>query len=144
MKTYRTSAQWLELLQQRSNFKGTNIEFCQHHNVAITTYYKQRALQAENQQSPTLLKPGFCATSSRFIQIKQTTTEGSSQTHQHPLQFDTRRGQLTFPADLATTDIVAIIKGLIALRCLLMYPPFIYVPIWSIFVNPLMDWRRWW
>ncbi|WP_243756153.1 hypothetical protein [Shewanella sp. BF02_Schw] len=59
MKTYRTAAQWLELLQQRSNFKGTNIEFCQHHNVAITTYYKQRALQAENQQNPNLIKARF-------------------------------------------------------------------------------------
>ena len=38
MKTYRTAAQWLELLQQRSNFKGTNIEFCQHHNVAIIPF----------------------------------------------------------------------------------------------------------
>ncbi|MCT8988030.1 hypothetical protein [Shewanella phaeophyticola] len=64
MKTYRTAAQWLELLQQRNNFKGTNIEFCQHHNVSITTYYKQRALQAENQQKTTLPKS---ATSSRFI-----------------------------------------------------------------------------
>ncbi|NYR13949.1 IS66 family insertion sequence element accessory protein TnpB, partial [Pseudoalteromonas sp. MIP2626] len=41
MKTYRTSAQWQQLLLQRSTFSGTNIEFCQHHNVAITTYYKQ-------------------------------------------------------------------------------------------------------
>ena len=49
MKTYRTAAQWLELLQKRSNFKGTNIEFCQHHNVAITTYYKQRALPLSSQ-----------------------------------------------------------------------------------------------
>ncbi|WP_244325684.1 hypothetical protein [Shewanella aestuarii] len=44
MKTHRTAAQWLELLQQRNNFKGTNIEFCQHHNVAITTYYKRKIL----------------------------------------------------------------------------------------------------
>ena len=72
MKTYRTAAQWLGLLQQRSNFKGTNVEFCQHHNVSITTYYKQRALQAENQQKTTLPKR---ATSSRFIQLKQTTTD---------------------------------------------------------------------
>ena len=44
MKTYRTAAQLMELLQQRNNFNGTNIEFCEHHHVAITTYYKQRAL----------------------------------------------------------------------------------------------------
>ncbi|WP_351122988.1 IS66 family insertion sequence element accessory protein TnpB [Shewanella sp. T24-MNA-CIBAN-0130] len=115
MKTYRTATQWLELLQQRSNFKGTNIEFCQHHNVAITTYYKQRALQAENQQGPSLPKPGLSATlSSRFIQLKQTTTEVCAQTHQNVVQFDIRTGQLMFPANLATNDIVAIIKGLMA------------------------------
>ncbi|GGP71075.1 IS66 family insertion sequence element accessory protein TnpB [Shewanella saliphila] len=114
MKTYRTAAQWLELLQQRSNFKGTNIEFCQHHNVAITTYYKQRTLQAENLQNPTLFKSGFSATSSRFIQVNQTTTEVCAQTHQNVVQFDIRTGQLMFPANLATNDIVAIIKGLTA------------------------------
>ena len=114
MKTYRTAAQWLELLQQRNNFKGTNIEFCQHHNVAITTYYKQRALQAENLQNPTLPKPSLSAASSRFIQVKQTTTEVSAQTHQHVVQFDIRTGQLMFPANLATNDIIAIIKGLTA------------------------------
>ncbi|ATC93267.1 hypothetical protein [Pseudoalteromonas tunicata] len=30
MKTYRTKAQWQQLLQQRCNFNGTNIEFCQY------------------------------------------------------------------------------------------------------------------
>lgn len=39
MKTYRTAAHWLGLLQQRSNFKGTNIEFYYQHNVAITAFY---------------------------------------------------------------------------------------------------------
>ncbi|GGB69244.1 IS66 family insertion sequence element accessory protein TnpB [Shewanella inventionis] len=111
MKTYRTAAQWLGLLQQRSNFKGTNVEFCQHHNVSITTYYKQRALQAENQQKITLPKR---ATSSRFIQLKQTTTDVCEYTHQNALQYDTRTGQLMLPANLATTDIVTIIKGLMA------------------------------
>ena len=43
METYRTSAQWQQLFQQRSHFSGTNVEFCQHHHVSITTYYKQRA-----------------------------------------------------------------------------------------------------
>ncbi|WP_137221228.1 IS66 family insertion sequence element accessory protein TnpB [Shewanella sp. MEBiC00475] len=114
MKTYRTKTQWQQLLQLRTTFSGTNIEFCQHHNVAITTYYKQRALQAENQQNPTLPKPSLSPTSSRFIQGKQTTTEVCAQTHQNPLQFDTRTGQLIFPPDLATTDIVTIIKGLMA------------------------------
>jgi hypothetical protein len=112
MKTYRTSVQWQQLLQQRSMFSGTNVEFCQHHNVAITTYYKQRALQTKNQQKPTLPKPSLSATSSRFIQVKQTTIDVCEQTHQHPLQFDTRTGQLMLPANLATTVIVAIIKGL--------------------------------
>ncbi|MFT5760644.1 MAG: hypothetical protein ACI9LM_005431 [Alteromonadaceae bacterium] len=78
MKTYRTTTQWQMLLQQRGSFSGTNIEFCQHHNVSITTYYKQRALQAENQQKTTLPKS---ATSSRFIQLKQTTTEVCARKH---------------------------------------------------------------
>ncbi|GIU13195.1 hypothetical protein TUM4641_32770 [Shewanella morhuae] len=53
-------------------------------------------------------------TSSRFIQVKQTTTEVCAQTHQNTLLFDTHTGQLTLPVDLATTDIVAILKGLMA------------------------------
>ena len=114
MKTYRTAAQWLELLQQRSNFKGTNIEFCQHHNVSITTYYKQRALLAEYQPNSTLPLQTTNPTPSRFIQLKQTTTEVCAQTHQNGVQFDIRTGQLMFPTNLATNDIVAIIKGLTA------------------------------
>jgi hypothetical protein len=111
MKTYRTAGQWLELLQQRSNFKGTNIEFCQHHNIAITTYYKQRALKPDNQQEPSLPKPSISATSSRFIQLKQTTTEVCAQSHQNVVQFDIRTGQLMFPANLATTHIVPSLKA---------------------------------
>ncbi|WP_168195121.1 IS66 family insertion sequence element accessory protein TnpB [Shewanella sp. SNU WT4] len=118
MKTYKTAAQWLGLLQQRSNFKGTNVEFCQHHNVSITTYYKQRALlvKQQQQQQQHLIVPAQTsnATQSRFIQLKQTTTEVCAQTHQQPMLFNTRTGQLTLPADLATTDILTIIKGLMA------------------------------
>ena len=114
MKTYRTTTQWQMLLQQRGSFSGTNIEFCQHHNVSITTYYKQRALLAEYQPNSTLPVQTTNPTSSRFIQLKQTTTEVCAQTHQNTLQFDTRTGQLMFPANLATNDIVAIIKGLMA------------------------------
>ena len=113
MKTYRTAAQWLALLQQRSNFKGTNIEFCQHHNVAITTYYKQRALLVK-QSNPNLPQQSLNATSSRFIQVNKTTTEFCSHTHPNVLQFDIRTGQLMFPANLATNDIASIIKGLTA------------------------------
>jgi hypothetical protein len=113
MKTYRTAAQWLALLQQRSNFKGTNIEFCQHHNVAITTYYKQRALLVK-QSNPNLPQQSLNAASSRFIQVNKTTTEFCAQTHPNVLQFDIRTGQLMFPANIATSDIVAIIKGLTA------------------------------
>ena len=112
MTTHKTSQQWQQLLLQRSTFSGTNIEFCQQHNVSITTYYKQRALLVKQQQSAP--EQTSNVTQSRFIQLKQTTTEVSTQTHQHPVQFDTRTGQLTLPADLATTDIVTIIKGLMA------------------------------
>lgn len=114
MKTYRTKTQWQQLLQQRSNFKGTNIEFCQQHNVSITTYYKQRALLAEGQPKSSVPEQTSNATQSRFIQLKQTTTDVCAQTHQQPMLFNTRTGQLTLPADLATTDIVTIIKGLMA------------------------------
>ena len=62
MKTYRTNTQWQMLLPQRGSFSGTNIEFCQHDNVAITTYCKQRALQAGNQQNTILPKPSLSAT----------------------------------------------------------------------------------
>lgn len=113
MKTYRTKTQWQQLLQQRSNFKGTNIEFCQQHNVSITTYYKQRALLVK-QSKPNLTELTPTPTLSRFIQVKQTMTEVCAHTHQHPVLFDTRTGQLTLAADLATTDIVTIIKGLMA------------------------------
>ena len=108
MQTYRTSAQWQQLFQQRRHFSGTNAEFCQHHNVSITTYYKQRTLLTEGLPKASL--PTQTPTASRFVQVKQT-TEISAQTHQNSIQFDTRTGQLTLPVDLATADIVAIIKG---------------------------------
>lgn len=98
MKTYRTSVQWQQLLQQRSTFSGTNVEFFQPHNVAITTYYKQRPLLAELLPNSTLPVQTQSLTSSRFFQVKQT-TEVCTQTHQNPLQFDTLTGQLTLPAD---------------------------------------------
>jgi len=112
MATHKTSQQWQQLLLQRSTFSGTNIEFCQQHNVSITTYYKQRALLVKQQLG--VPEQTSNATQSRFIQLKQTTTEVCAQTHQHPMLFNTRTGQLTLPADLATTDIVTIIKGLMA------------------------------
>ena len=114
MKTHKTSQQWQQLLLQRSTFSGTNIEFCQQHNVSITTYYKQRALLVKQQQHLSVPEQTSNATQSRFIQLKQTTTDVCAQTHQQPMLFNTRTGQLTLPADLATNDIVTIIKGLTA------------------------------
>ncbi|QDF65875.1 IS66 family insertion sequence element accessory protein TnpB [Shewanella sp. SNU WT4] len=112
MTTHKTSQQWRQLLLQRNTFSGTNIEFCQQHNVSITTYYKQRALLGKQQYQPSVSEQTSHATQSRFIQLKQTTTEVCTQTHQHPVLFDTRTGQLTLSADLATIDILTIIKGL--------------------------------
>ncbi|QDF65299.1 IS66 family insertion sequence element accessory protein TnpB [Shewanella sp. SNU WT4] len=114
MTTHKTSQQWRQLLLQRNTFSGTNIEFCQQHNVSITTYYKQRALLGKQQYQPSVSEQTSHVTQSRFIQLKQTTTEVCTQTHQHPVLFDTRTGQLTLSADLATTDILTIIKGLMA------------------------------
>ncbi|QDF65694.1 IS66 family insertion sequence element accessory protein TnpB [Shewanella sp. SNU WT4] len=112
MTTHKTSQQWRQLLLQRNTFSGTNIEFCQQHNVSITTYYKQRALLGKQQYQPSVSEQTSHATQSRFIQLKQTTTEVCTQTHQHPVLFNTRTGQLTLSADLATIDILTIIKGL--------------------------------
>jgi len=106
MKTYRTNVQWQQLLQQRSDFSGTNVEFCQHHRISISNYYKHRALSVEEQSKQTT-----SLGSSRFVQVKQT-TEVSTQTHQSAIQFDTHTGLLSLPVNLATADIVAIIKGL--------------------------------
>lgn len=111
METYRTNAQWQQLFQQRSNFSGTNVEFCQHHHVSITTYYKQRALLVGDMPKPPLPTQTPSPTASRFVQVKQT-TQVCTQTAQNTVQFDTRTGQLSLPVDLSTTDIVAIIKGL--------------------------------
>ncbi|WP_025565449.1 hypothetical protein [Psychromonas sp. SP041] len=111
MQTYRTSAQWQQLFQLRSHFSGTNVEFCQHHHVSIATYYKQRTLLTEGLPKTPLPTQTPRPTASRFVQVKQT-TEISAQTHQNNIQFDMRTGQLTLPVDLATTDIVAIVKGL--------------------------------
>ena len=107
MKTYRTNVQWQQLLQQRSDFSGTNVEFCQHHRISISNYYKHRALSVEEQSKQTT-----SLGSSRFVQVKQT-TEVSTQMHQSAIQLDTHTGVLSLPVNLATADIVAIIKGLI-------------------------------
>jgi len=111
MKIYRTSAQWQQLLQQRNDFSGTNIQFCQHHRISISNYYKHRALRVEKlpKQPVSIQTPGLGA--SHFVQVKQT-TEVSTQTHQSAVQFDTRTGQLSLPVNLAMADIVTIIKGL--------------------------------
>ncbi|MGI1985723.1 hypothetical protein [Shewanella glacialipiscicola] len=55
-------------------------------------------------------------TSSRFIQVKQTTTEVCAQTHQNTLLFDTHTGQLTLPVYLCTdaVDFRQSINGLAA------------------------------
>jgi len=111
MQNYRSHAQWQQLLQERKNFSGTNVEFCQYHHVSVTTYYKHRALMAEDLPNPPSQTQILNPTSTRFVQVRQT-TEVSTQTHHNTLQFDTRTGQLTLPVNLATADIVAIIKGL--------------------------------
>jgi len=102
MTTHKTSTQWQQLFERRKIFDGTNIEFCQHHNVAITTYYKKRGLFQSQNPLP-----------SRFVQVKQT-TEIPAQREYSTLLFDTHSGQLTLPASLPTHDIVSIIKGLMA------------------------------
>ena len=59
MKTYRTNIQWQQLLQQCSDFNGTNVEFCQYHNIytsgpvnhqghAMVTVVKSRLLTQYN------------------------------------------------------------------------------------------------
>ena len=111
MQTYRSHAQWQQLLQERKHFSGTNVEFCQYHHVSVTTYYKHRALLAEKRPTPPLPTQTLNPSASRFVQVKQT-TEVSAQTHQSAVQFDTRTGQLSLPVNLATADIVTIIKGL--------------------------------
>ncbi|MGP9497014.1 IS66 family insertion sequence element accessory protein TnpB, partial [Pseudoalteromonas sp. AOP7-A1-14] len=58
-----------------------------------------------------------CLTSSRFVQVKQT-TEVCPQTRQNTLQFDTLTGQLTFPIDLATADAVDFRKSINGLAAL--------------------------
>ena len=78
---------------------------------SATTYYKHRALLAEDLPNPPLPTQTLNPAASRFVQVKQT-TEATVQTHQNTLQFDTRTGHLTLPVNLATVDIVAIIKGL--------------------------------
>ncbi|QDF66971.1 IS66 family insertion sequence element accessory protein TnpB [Shewanella sp. SNU WT4] len=69
MTTHKTSQQWRQLLLQRNTFSGTNIEFCQQHNVSITTYYKQRALLGKQQYQPSVSEQTSHATQSRFIQL---------------------------------------------------------------------------
>lgn len=42
MKHHRTSAQWQQLLAQRQDFNGSNIEFCKQHDIAIVDHQDKR------------------------------------------------------------------------------------------------------
>ena len=98
MNTRRTPKQWRELLACRNSFDGTNIEFCQHHRISITSFYKHQA--SIRSQS-----------TAGFVHVK-TTTEQTRLAVGGDIQFDTRSGQLTLPASLSATQVVNIIKGL--------------------------------
>ena len=111
MKTYRTNIQWQQLLQQRSDFSGTNAEFCEYHNISTSNYYKHRALRVEKLSKQPVSTQTQSPSGARFVQVKQT-TEVSTQTHQSAIQFDTHTGLLSLPSNLTTADIVVIIKGL--------------------------------
>jgi hypothetical protein len=80
MTTHRTNAKWQRLLQQRTTFSSSNLEFCQRHNISITIYYKQPALFQEQQVEPSLPEETLHPTASRFVQVKQT-TDASAQIH---------------------------------------------------------------
>lgn len=98
MKTRRTAKQWQQLIHDRKEFRGTNAEFCQHHGISITSFYKRQAsLRA---QSP-----------SGFVQVK-TTTELTRVERHGEIQMDLRTGKLCFPASLPVAQIVELVKGL--------------------------------
>jgi len=97
MKTRRTLKQWQSLLAKRELFTGTNTEFCQHHGISITSFYKHQAnLRAESTTS--------------FVQVKTTTEQTRFETHDR-VHFELNSGRLTLPASLPAAQVVAIIKG---------------------------------
>ncbi len=98
MTTRRTPEQWQKLLANRNAFSGTNIEFCELHNISITSFYKHQATYRE--QSAT-----------SFVQVTTITEQVQVETHNN-MQFDVSAGKLTLPLSMHAAQIVAIIRGL--------------------------------
>ena len=98
MKQHRTSAQWSQLLAQRQDFSGSNIEFCKHHGIAVTSYYKQRAIFSTS-------------TETHFVKVTHTTKSVEAE-QLAVISLQTAAGKLDFPSDLAPHIIIDIIKGL--------------------------------
>lgn len=102
MTTRRTATQWQQLLSARASFSGTNIEFCEQHNISITSFYKQQAIVRQQ-------------TSANFIQVTTTTEQAQrvSCRDNQPIKFDLHSSALEFPSTMPTSQVIAIIRGLV-------------------------------
>ena len=98
MKTRRTLQQWQKLLTSRETFDGTNIEFCQQHNISITSFYKHQALCRK-------------LTTSGFVQVRTTTEQVQVEDHTH-IEFDVHSGKLALPVTMPPLQVVELIRGL--------------------------------
>jgi len=98
MKSRRTAKQWQQLINCRKEFEGTNVEFCRHHGISMTSFYKHQAnLNAK--------------VTTGFVQVK-TTTEQTHFEAQGDIEFNVHSGKLTLTQALPAEQVVAIIKGL--------------------------------
>ena len=101
MSTRRTSSQWQQLLAKRATFGGTNIEFCDHYNISITSFYKQQAMVRQQ-------------TGANFIQVTtMEQTQRTSLSDNPPITLDVHSGELKLPSTMAASQIIAIVKGLV-------------------------------
>ena len=98
MKIRRTPEQWQALIKQQSESGLTVTAFCRQHKLAISCFYTHKARA----------KPSFC-----FAQAMVTTEQTKPIPVQHPvIKLETKVGDVIFPASIASSIIIDVIKGL--------------------------------
>ena len=99
MNTHKIPALWQKMLTLRPAFSGTNKEFCHHHQVSVSAFYKYKNMQQKLTSSSV----------TRFVHVQQAIHE---QTTHQAIHFNVNNGQVSLPASLSTDVIIGIIKGL--------------------------------
>jgi len=97
MAIKKSHTQWQKLFKLYDVFSGDNRDFCKQQSISLSSFYKYKALLTSKQTD--------------FVQIKAITSQPQRTVSNH-ITLKNNAGLWSFPSQLSSSQLVAIIKGL--------------------------------